>query len=352
MSDANFSAAANAIDERLRTRVFVPAGPHEVAIAFVAAQQRRNAGAARAAHARPRPAEHERPAGRRLRERGWPLRCDRASAIRRAGARSSSASRAHRAKSAVRQEDPHAACTSSPTGDPCHRARPRAVARVLRRRARGRRHFRDRHPHALRVCSRARTSCSAASPIPTTSAPGALYAVDDIALASRLSFFLWSSLPDEELLELAERGQACRSRRSTSNRCGACSPIRARARSWRTSPANGCICAICRARGPDVRSSRTSTRTCGKRCARETELFFESIMREDRSVLELSDRRLHVRESAARRALRHPERLRQPLPPRPGGETRLASGCSGQAASRPSLRTRTARRRYCAASRF
>jgi hypothetical protein len=36
--------------------------------------------------------------------------------------------------------------------------------------------------------------------------PGSDSAVDGIALASRLSFFLWSSAPDEELLELAENG--------------------------------------------------------------------------------------------------------------------------------------------------
>ena len=48
----------------------------------------------------------------------------------------------------------------------------------------------------------------------------------------------------------------------------------------------------------------------------ETELFFESILREDRSVLDLLQRRLHVPERAAGEALRHPERLRQPLPPR------------------------------------
>ena len=38
-------------------------------------------------------------------------------------------------------------------------------------------------------------------------APGSAYRVSDIELASRLSFFLWSSGPDEELLGLAERGQ-------------------------------------------------------------------------------------------------------------------------------------------------
>ena len=36
--------------------------------------------------------------------------------------------------------------------------------------------------------------------------PGSPYRLSDIDLASRLSFFLWSSIPDEELLDLAERG--------------------------------------------------------------------------------------------------------------------------------------------------
>ena len=37
------------------------------------------------------------------------------------------------------------------------------------------------------------------------------YAVDDIELASRLAFFLWSSMPDDELLDLAESGELRRS---------------------------------------------------------------------------------------------------------------------------------------------
>ena len=36
--------------------------------------------------------------------------------------------------------------------------------------------------------------------------PGTPYRLSDVELASRLSFFLWSSLPDDELLSLAERG--------------------------------------------------------------------------------------------------------------------------------------------------
>jgi mono/diheme cytochrome c family protein len=42
---------------------------------------------------------------------------------------------------------------------------------------------------------------------PEDLAPGSVYALDQYALASRLSFFLWSSLPDEELLTLAGRGE-------------------------------------------------------------------------------------------------------------------------------------------------
>jgi hypothetical protein len=37
--------------------------------------------------------------------------------------------------------------------------------------------------------------------------PNSAYSISDVELASRLSFFLWSSIPDEELLALAEKGQ-------------------------------------------------------------------------------------------------------------------------------------------------
>lgn len=42
---------------------------------------------------------------------------------------------------------------------------------------------------------------------PANAAPGTVYPVTDLDLASRLSFFLWSSIPDDELLSLAEQGQ-------------------------------------------------------------------------------------------------------------------------------------------------
>jgi hypothetical protein len=45
---------------------------------------------------------------------------------------------------------------------------------------------------------------------PATAAVGTDYALDDLALASRLSFFLWSSIPDQRLLELARTRQLSR----------------------------------------------------------------------------------------------------------------------------------------------
>jgi hypothetical protein len=46
-----------------------------------------------------------------------------------------------------------------------------------------------------------------AEPPPAGAGAGDVYRLDDIELASRLSFFLWSSLPDDELLSAAEQGR-------------------------------------------------------------------------------------------------------------------------------------------------
>lgn len=44
-------------------------------------------------------------------------------------------------------------------------------------------------------------------PNPANVAPGTVYRLSDVELASRLSFFLWSSIPDDQLLDLAARGK-------------------------------------------------------------------------------------------------------------------------------------------------
>src|SRR3989442_15119184 len=42
---------------------------------------------------------------------------------------------------------------------------------------------------------------------PADIAPHAAYRLNDLELASRISFFVWSSIPDDELLDTAIRGE-------------------------------------------------------------------------------------------------------------------------------------------------
>jgi len=123
---------------------------------------------------------------------------------------------------------------------------------------------------------------------PDGAAPGSVYALPDLDLASRLSFFLWSSIPDEELLGLAEAGRLRepgvlhgevermladpKARALVDNFAGQWLHLR-NVEEW----------APDRERFPGVDASlRHAFR-------RETELFFENLIREDRSVLEIID---------------------------------------------------------------
>lgn len=118
--------------------------------------------------------------------------------------------------------------------------------------------------------------------------PGAedVQALDDFQLASRLSYFLWSSMPDDELLDLADRGQLSASLESQVRRMladpRADALVTSFAMQWLQlkriefiSPDGGLFPAFDNA----LRSAMT----------RETELFVGSVFREDRSVLELID---------------------------------------------------------------
>ena len=61
---------------------------------------------------------------------------------------------------------------------------------------------------------------------PAGVAPGKSYRISDLALASRLSFFLWSSIPDDELIELASQGKLRDPEPYSKNRSCACLRIR------------------------------------------------------------------------------------------------------------------------------
>src|SRR5881296_2085843 len=122
--------------------------------------------------------------------------------------------------------------------------------------------------------------------VPAGTKPGEAYRISDLELASRLSFFLWSNLPDEELINLAAQGKLKdanvlqqqvgrmlrdqRSHELVKNFAGQWLGLR----TLQNETPEGTIY-------PDFDDNlRQAMRT-------ETEMFFDSILREGRGVLEL-----------------------------------------------------------------
>jgi cytochrome c553 len=118
--------------------------------------------------------------------------------------------------------------------------------------------------------------------------PGVIAKVSDLELASRLSFFLWSSIPDEELLHIAETGKLRdpdtlarqvrrmiadpKSRALEENFAGQWLHLRNVA-GWK----------------PDTKTYPQFDEALRYAFERESDLFFSNIMHEDRSVLEFID---------------------------------------------------------------
>ncbi len=121
---------------------------------------------------------------------------------------------------------------------------------------------------------------------PPNLTPGTAYRISDLELASRLSFFLWSSLPDEQLLDLAEQGKLhdrevlkqqvqrmlrdSRSKALVDNFAGQWLSLRS-----------------LRSASPDADTFLDFDEDLREAFQTETELFIESVLREDRSVLDL-----------------------------------------------------------------
>jgi uncharacterized protein DUF1592/uncharacterized protein DUF1588/uncharacterized protein DUF1587/uncharacterized protein DUF1585/uncharacterized protein DUF1595 len=121
---------------------------------------------------------------------------------------------------------------------------------------------------------------------PSTAKPGLAYRLGDLELASRLSFFLWSSLPDDDLLRVAEAG-----------RLKDPATLDAQVRRMLADPRSQAIVDNFAGQWLQLRNVRNVQPNSDlfpdfddnlrQGLKRETELFFESIMREDRPVLEL-----------------------------------------------------------------
>jgi hypothetical protein len=116
--------------------------------------------------------------------------------------------------------------------------------------------------------------------------PGDSYRITDLALASRLSFFLWSAPPDEELLILAKEGRLSDS-----------AVLERQVRRMLADPRSETLSTRFASLWlrlqdlekihPDAIAFPQYDATLAAAMKRETELFFQNLVREDRSVLEL-----------------------------------------------------------------
>jgi hypothetical protein len=122
--------------------------------------------------------------------------------------------------------------------------------------------------------------------VPATVKPGEIYRVSDLDLASRLSYFLWNTLPDAELISVANQGklkdpavlekEVRRMLRDPRSETLATKF----AGQWLHLPDLDSF-------NPDNHSYPEFDRSLAESMKRETELFFDSIVREDRNVLDL-----------------------------------------------------------------
>ena len=121
---------------------------------------------------------------------------------------------------------------------------------------------------------------------PAGAAPDSLYKLGDVEIASRLSFFLWSSVPDDELLALASQGKLKdpavyekQVKRMLADD---------RANSLVTNFASQWLyLRNLRGVAPDFETFPDFDDNLRQAFRKETEMFFESIVRENRNVLDL-----------------------------------------------------------------
>ena len=162
-------------------------------------------------------------------------------------------------------------------------------------------------------------------------APGTVYRLSDVELASRLSFFLWRSIPDDELLDLAAEGRLSEPA-TLSEQVRRMLGDRRATRFMDDFVEQWLQVRNLRSHEPDRRLFRGFDPTLRDAMVRETKLFFESQVRGGQADSRAAARRLHVPERAPGAALRDRRRLRESPAPRDPGR-------------RPALRAARARQR-------
>jgi|RhiMetdeSRZDD1v2_1073273.scaffolds.fasta_scaffold66185_2 uncharacterized protein DUF1592/uncharacterized protein DUF1588/uncharacterized protein DUF1587/uncharacterized protein DUF1585/uncharacterized protein DUF1595/cytochrome c len=118
---------------------------------------------------------------------------------------------------------------------------------------------------------------------PANLAAGASYRISDLELASRLSFFLWSSIPDDELLDIASQGKLMQP-----------GMLERQVRRMLSDPRSEALAKNFGGQWLHLRDLNSAKpeaddfdENLRQSIRRETELLFESIVREDRSIVDL-----------------------------------------------------------------
>jgi mono/diheme cytochrome c family protein len=116
--------------------------------------------------------------------------------------------------------------------------------------------------------------------------PGTIYPVGEYELASRLSYFLWNSLPDDELFSLAGRGKLRENLEAQVRRMvkdpKSQSFLHGFAEQWLTLRKLDLV-------SPEPRLFPTFTAELREAMLKESLLFFEAVVREDRRIPDLLD---------------------------------------------------------------
>ncbi len=151
---------------------------------------------------------------------------------------------------------------------------------------------------------------------PPDARAGVAHPVSDVELASRLSFFLWSSIPDDKLLDLAAAGKLREPGVLTAQVHRMLADDRSDALVENFTGQWLQLRNLEAKVSPDLIMFPDFDDNMRKAFRKETELFFGYILREDRSTLDLLNADYTFARRAAGPALRHPGRLRSAIPPR------------------------------------
>jgi hypothetical protein len=284
MSDANLGVAKDTIDARLRTRLPVKAGPRTVVVTFL----RRNS-APSDEPLQPFTHDHD------LQNMNGVPRIDRMQITGPFNATGSGDTPSRHRIFSCRPANAAAElpCARTILTNLARRAYRRPVTSAdlesllsFYQSARNKKNFDAGIENALRLILTNPKFLFRTETDPAGAAPGSMHPISDLELASRLSFFLWSTIPDDQLITVASQGKLKDpaileqqvKRMLADDRSEAL--VKNFAGQWlmlRNLPNVQ----------PDPNEFPNFDDNLRQAFRRETEMFFGSIMREDRNVLDL-----------------------------------------------------------------